>query len=700
MAMSDNPNISARFSYPPVESRNTHTSSYELFFNSQRVCMDDDPFMVPPFFERLFRQERKITTNMIEEALNDASPARARKTLERMKRCARALDEGSLDNLVMTLLIKGCEWFGISNSMLTDVMSTGQWPSDREVIMRAARELDWNLNPNRQICHYLERDKDNRIMILAMGTMDSTDISSVELLPFNVNQLDESPTSLWGKFHSSKKWEYDVLNRMRYDFTTRVWIISEAEAAKGKDEHKDYIRPVPYTKSDHEKLTASVKSWRLGLYHAGETDPDARTRLEDLQWQGTTYEETYRFADLWKLNEQGACDYRSVIEGFKLYTRSVLSGPVLSPDRTTLTFTEGDNTMLIWNLRTDQRIMSIETDAKKDIKPENKTWSPNGRFIVTYFQGLRVWDVETGERVVDLDEMNSEFYSVPAVAFSPDGQRIAIAVGDYGRVQIHEFNSRSGKIGNKVTEFKSHGSRDYRLLLKYSPDGEQIACGTVGSEVRLFEAATAKYIRSIVGSFDEFVFSPDSKLLAGGDMEEATVWDAKNVKTSSIYRLQKLIKKFKWLNGAVKMVCFSPDTRLFAAVDDRTIRIYDTTTWECLRILKKGDNTQLVRFLTNDTMLCMDVWAGNRILELDIDRPQPTFLQLLGMADDTDMDQLAIEFERAKASARARNLRVPTRSRIHIAARTAHASMMLKSDRARKGTVMRGLASRIEMLTQ
>jgi WD40 repeat protein/serine/threonine protein kinase len=262
-----------------------------------------------------------------------------------------------------------------------------------------------------------------------------------------------------------------------------------------------------------------------------------------------------------------------------------------SPDGTRLVSLCSDGKAHLWDVATQRLLIELRADADTAVgaaatfSPDGKTlaiptleaveirrssdgqlitrlgghhrrvshaiFSPDGTSLASLdaAEVVRVWDVAAGE------ELWRSHGGGRALAFSPDGSRLAISAKDLVRVC-------QAATGDVVVLLRGHtgGVR----ALAWLPDGRQLASAANDQTVRLWDATTGREERIYRGHTTpvlSIACSPDGRWLVSGDGAGVVkVWDAQ--------RDQRAVQLPPW--GGVCAMAFSSDgARLLAASVDR-----------------------------------------------------------------------------------------------------------------------------------
>jgi WD40 repeat protein len=136
-------------------------------------------------------------------------------------------------------------------------------------------------------------------------------------------------------------------------------------------------------------------------------------------------------------------------------------------------------------------------------------------FASDYYSGVHVWDVATGTELRQFCEKDSYCH---ALAISPDGKTLAVALGDLS-VRLCDPDT-----GREVGKLPKLGNRPSYMV--FSPNSSLLATG-VGKSVSVWDVAARRRVREV--PFSEYVghvsFSADGTVLAAGTSDGVRLWD-------------------------------------------------------------------------------------------------------------------------------------------------------------------------------
>ncbi len=116
--------------------------------------------------------------------------------------------------------------------------------------------------------------------------------------------------------------------------------------------------------------------------------------------------------------------------------------------------------------------------------------------------------------------------SVLAVAFSPDGTRLAIADNE-GIIYVWQ-------VANSELELTLEGHTDWIWSIAWSPDGSTIASGGGDKNVQIWDVSTGKCLQVLQGHsnrISSLAWSPRGNIIASGSSDRTIkLWDVKTGK--------------------------------------------------------------------------------------------------------------------------------------------------------------------------
>ena len=266
---------------------------------------------------------------------------------------------------------------------------------------------------------------------------------------------------------------------------------------------------------------------------------------------------------------------RLVLRG---HTGSV-RGLTFSPDGRRLASGSFDGTIHLWDGHTGHLVREWVAHAGK--KVSHLAHSPDGKWLAsTSYDGTaRVWDAESGREVATLRGHQG---NVQGLAFSPNSRLLATACTDKEDRSVRLWEIPTGQ----QVQYFPGGEVGY-WCVAFSPDGTQLAAGSTGRSVQVWEVATGRELRRLENEhrtdFLHVAFSPDGRRLAsaGGFDHLVVIWDTQT--GNKLFALEGLA-------SAVWMTVFSPDgRRLAGACEDGSVKLWDARTGQELLVFQSHE---------------------------------------------------------------------------------------------------------------
>ena len=259
------------------------------------------------------------------------------------------------------------------------------------------------------------------------------------------------------------------------------------------------------------------------------------------------------------------------------HTNDVIS-LAFSPDGTTLVSGSEDNTIRLWETTTGKHIKTFGCGGM----PFALTFNPDGATLAGVMNSpptdaltagapslfprdpgnfICLWDVATG------DIRFTKSKGIYSFACSPDG--VTLAGGSWNGT-IHLWDAATGK------EIKTlMGHTDAVISLAFSPDGTTLVSGSEDNTICLWDTATEEHVKILghTNGVRSLAFSPNGLTFVSGSWNGTIhLWNAAT---------RKHIRSFKGHTEGINGLMFSLDgATLFSMSHDKTIRLWETTTGE------------------------------------------------------------------------------------------------------------------------
>jgi len=289
---------------------------------------------------------------------------------------------------------------------------------------------------------------------------------------------------------------------------------------------------------------------------------------------------------------------------------------VFSPDGTRIATTGGtSNVVWLWDAPTGRLAGKLGGGSPSPVY--GVAFFPDGKHLAgnSGYDGIRIWDTETGGVVADLSNHTG---SPDTIAISADGTRlVSTAFGG-----LAEWSDPTRPTSDKPRQPDRMVSLVHPGMpqIGFSPAGNYFAVAgwylhlhpvAIPNEIetRQFRDPTPK--SPMGASVNGFAFTPDDSRLALVLGHRAVVWKPTDLEANPV-----LIPGH---GKMVKGVGFLPDGNVLTAGLDGTARVWDSNTGAELRSFNWGIGKVWVAAVSPDGMLCAAGSDDGHIVVWDVD---------------------------------------------------------------------------------
>jgi WD40 repeat protein len=274
-----------------------------------------------------------------------------------------------------------------------------------------------------------------------------------------------------------------------------------------------------------------------------------------------------------------------------------------------------------------------------------------------YLSNVHAQEINFSQADLSYSVFRENLRRITSVAFSPDGERLAMAIGGGPEVRLwslkencsllswtahrlihsvcfHPKNNilaggdHQGKVhlwdaysGQALATLQGHTKTVFAIC--FSPDGCILASGSNDCTVRLWEVDTGQCLATLQEhtlGVNSVAYSPNGSILASGSSDGTVrLWDI----ASGL-----CIQVLQDHSGEVLSICFSPEDGMLASGgQDRTVRLWNVDNGQCLHVLEghtgyinalsfRGNGRTLVGGSSDGTIRLWDINSGHCVRTL------------------------------------------------------------------------------------
>lgn len=236
-------------------------------------------------------------------------------------------------------------------------------------------------------------------------------------------------------------------------------------------------------------------------------------------------------------------------------------------------------------------------------------WSADGRALASGSkdQTVRIWGPPGGLELLNVSGKVASFDTFRgrgtlSVAFSPDGQRLAVGLSGGGEDMVRILEAETGQVLHRLA-----GHSSYVAAVAYSPDGQYLASGSRDGTIRIYRAVSGDFVRAFTRHRDlkrgdegyqgvtDVAWGADSRRMVSSSLDGSLmIWDVPEGELVQDIPLGD--EKSHHTESFLHSVDWSLDAQYLAAGGNGPLRIIEAATGEVLRVLPGGERARVVRF--------------------------------------------------------------------------------------------------------
>jgi WD40 repeat protein/serine/threonine protein kinase/tetratricopeptide (TPR) repeat protein len=317
------------------------------------------------------------------------------------------------------------------------------------------------------------------------------------------------------------------------DGLVKIWPLDRAQQLRRLEGHAGGVRAMSWSEDGETLRSLGVADGTIALWNVVNDQPLSKLRVSASASASAQFSPGARLLAIATTDEKKPQIFiHNARSGELVQTVKKATIPAglsaFSPDASRLAISNGP-TLEILDLRLDEVLFRWGGRSYDAF-----SWSPDGRFLAAGGRGetnhigipafgawVHIFDTEMRQRLFKMQHGTS-WHSVTAVAWSPDGKRLASGDGN-GLVEVWE-----GPTGQKVASVELHTA--WVSAMAWSPDGRRVASGSTDGTVRIWEPIRGEELLKLDTSKSNpthLEWSPNGRRLGVATADGAIrIWDA------------------------------------------------------------------------------------------------------------------------------------------------------------------------------